>query len=272
MANINVNIAGTIIFFDQKKGYGFVSTKEGKVFIHATKTAGKQAELVPGATVRIDFTTVYMDGVYKRTTTALLSVTAPVVVEPKAPPAPVEVLDVFKFYRSDDADEQKHFGFLFCSDAGFDKKEAFVSHRVAAAAGVIPGKGMPARAMVIEKKGRTEVVSFQWGPEVEAAYSAKLAVLHAEDGAVVEVGEDDQFKPAEDSFASLFDTADVTVASEVEAAPAPKKAAKPKGAPKKPASKKALKPAADAPAKVGCLADMALLVGNPNGSVMLAAA
>ena len=266
MTATNVNVAGTVKFFDQSKGFGIILTKTGDVFIHATRCGSKQADLVAGTEVRIDYTTAYKDGVYKHTATALLSV--------KAPPTPVEVLDVFKFYDTagKKGDSRKNFGFILCPEAGFEKKEAFVSRKVAEVdAGVIPGKGMPVRALVIEKNGRPEVVSFEWGPEVEAAYSAKLAVLHAEDGAVVEVGEDEQSEPAEDPFASLFDTADVTVASEVETAPAPK-AMKQKRAPKKPASKKAVKPAADAPVKVGCLADMALLVGQPNGSVMLAAA
>ena len=263
MGNTNVNVSGTVKFFDRVKNFGIIVTKTGDVFIHASKCGGKQSELVAGTEVNIDFTSAFKDGKVQHTATSLLSV--------KAPPAPVEVLDVVKFYN-----EKKGFGFLFCGGAGFSKNDAFLAAHVAKKAQpweIIPGEGLIVRALVIEKDGRPEVISFEWGPEVEVAYSAKLAVLHAEDGAVVEVGEDEQSEPAEDPFAPIFDTADVTVASAVEAAPAPKKAAKPKGAPKKPASKKAVKTAADAPVKVGCLADMALLVGTkPNGSAQLAAA
>lgn len=174
MTATNVNVHGVVKFFDQKKGFGIITTKQHAVYIHASKAGGKQAQLVTGAEVRIDYITAYKDGEYKHSATALLSV--------KAPPAPVEVLDVVKFYNP-----AKNFGFILCGGAEFSKGEAILRGHVAKQAGIIPGKGMPVRAMVVQKPEGPEVVSFEWGPEIEAAYAAKLGELHAEDGADVEL-------------------------------------------------------------------------------------
>ena len=159
MASVNVNIIGTVKFFDQAKGFGIIVTKLGDVFIHVSKASGKQAELVADAEVRVDFFTTYKDGQYKHAATALLSV--------KALPAPVEVLDVVKFYSS-----EKNFGFIHCGGAGFSKDEAILRGNVANRAGIVPGKGMPVRAIVVEEPKGPVVISFQWGPQVEADYAA----------------------------------------------------------------------------------------------------
>ncbi len=265
MAATNINIAGTVKFFDQKKGFGIITTKQGGVFIHVSRCGGKQAELTAGAEVRIDYTTAYKDGAYKHSATALLSI--------KPPPAPVEVLDLVKFYS-----EEKGYGFLSCVGAAFSKDDAFISSQVVKSARITPGKGMPMLAMVLEKNGRPEVVSFKWGPEVEAAYTAKMGELHAEDGAVVEATLPDPFAPlfeaaADEGAETVLGATEALIEAmeaaetQVEVAPKPKRARKPKveAAPAKP------KKGAQPPASVTSLAELASLVGKPNGDARSAA-
>ena len=246
MANVNVNVAGTVKFFSQEKGFGIITTNFGDVFIHVSKCGSKKAELVPDAEVRIDFTSAFKDGKVQHSATALLSV--------KAPPPPVEVLDVVKFYN-----EKKGFGFIFCGDAGFTKGQAFLPGHVAKLAQpweITPGEGMAVRALVVENKGRPEVVSFEWGSEVEAAYAAKLAVLHAEDGAMHETV---------DSVDELMAAHTAETQAAIGPKPAPKKAAKA-------TLKQAVtKPKAEAkpkmPVTVAEAAEAGLLDNAPEGSM-----
>jgi cold shock CspA family protein len=208
MSNINVNVIGTVKFFDQSKGFGIIKImlkgKPADVFIHVTKCDNRQAELVTDAEVCIDFNTAFKDGQFKHSATALLSV--------KAPPAPIEVLDVVKFFNS-----ERDFGFIFCGGYGFSKDEAILRGHVLRKAGLTgTDKGMAVRAMVIQKREGPEVLTFEWGPDVEAAYAAKLSELHAEDGATVELETADS---ADDAVEATTETAEASAKPKQRRAP-----------------------------------------------------
>lgn len=189
----NVNVPGTVKFFSQEKGFGFIQTSLGDVFIHASKTGGMQTELVQGAEVHIDFITAYSGGDVKRSVTSLLSVKAPA---PK--PQPVEVLDTVIWF-----DPSKGYGFIHCGGYGLSREQAHLHVTVAERAGIIPGEGMPIRARVVEAERGPKVISFKWGEEVDQAYQAKLAELHAEDGA-----SQDQSEPAPTTTPVITDVAE----------------------------------------------------------------
>ena len=180
--NTSVKITGTVKFFSQEKCFGFISTKEGDVFI-GNKAAGDNASLlVSGATVDIDFITKWVDGAFKRETTSLISVTAP--LPPVKPPEPLRatVLDTVIWFN-----QKKGIGFMHCSGHGFSRDQAFI--HASTLRGIVPGAGMALKAVVVEDKKGPAVKSFEWGNHIEAAYRAQLAELHAEDGAVID-GED----------------------------------------------------------------------------------
>ncbi len=180
MANTNVNVAGVVKFFLQEKGFGIIVTKDADVFIHVTKCAGRQAELVEGAEVRIDYLTTYKEGQYKHAVTSLISV------------KPVEetvILTTVAFYNT-----EKGFGGVHCGDT-FSRPVAHLPGKVCREAGIEPGRGMPLRAVVIEGPQGPLVTSCEWGMQVEADYVAANPV-------VTEVGRLKYFDPK--GFGILF--------------------------------------------------------------------
>lgn len=264
MTATNVDVSGKIKFFNQEKGFGIIVTKLGDVFIHVTKTGGKQDELVPDAEVRIDFTSAFKDGEVKHAATALLSV--------KAPPAPIEVLDKVKFYNKD-----KNFGFIFCAGHGFSKGEAILRGKVVNEAKpwkIDPDKGMAVRAMVIQKSKGPEVVSYEWGPEVDAAYAAKLKgqkAAKAKVEAAPEVASSEAKVEKPEPKKKQRRVAKKSAAKpSTPKKPAAKKAAPKKVSAKKPAPKKkpAAKKATTTPTDVA--AAVAECASSGNGSMALA--
>lgn len=183
MPNTNVNVAGVVKFFNNTKAFGIIVTKDADVFIHVTKCAGRQAELVEGAEVRIDYLTTYKEGQYKHAVTTLISVKAPEPVEETV------ILSTVAFYNS-----EKGFGGVHCGDT-FSKPTAHLQGKVCREAGIEPGRGMPLRAVVIEGPQGPLVTSFQWGMQVEADYAAA-------NPEVTEVGTLKYFDPK--GFGTLF--------------------------------------------------------------------
>lgn len=173
MSTTFVKVPGTVKFYNSEKGFGFIKTAQGDVFM-PSRVAGSMAEaLISGAAVVIDHITRYINGGYKLEATALIS------VEPlPSKPKPISVLDTVIWF-----DPGKGFGFINCGGAGLSKDQAHMHVSVAEKACVIPGPDMPIRALIEESKKGPRVLSFEWGEAVEVAYKAQLAALHAEDGA-----------------------------------------------------------------------------------------
>ena len=128
---------GTVKFFDQAKGFGFIATEHGDIFINK-KVAGEHAiNLVKGAAVVIDFVTYY-ERQYRRDVTTLWSVVVP--------PAPAEttILTLVDWYN-----KEKGFGFINCVGHNLSREQAFLHASVCEAAGIIPGKDMPVLARMV---------------------------------------------------------------------------------------------------------------------------
>jgi cold shock CspA family protein len=150
-----------VVWFNPTKKFGFVNIgdgeKENDVFIHATIAGDLVTELDTDSTVEIEFETSFEGGQYRKTATELLSV---------KPPVLTEMLGVVKWY-----DKVGAKGVLTLDDA-----EAFIPGGVAKTAGVVPGPGMPMKALVKQRVGGTQaVVSFTWGQEVHDEWLALQA-------------------------------------------------------------------------------------------------
>lgn len=111
-------ILGTLKFFDATKGFGFVETKEGDIFLHATRATGFVDKLISGAVVKL----VYMTSQRGLEASSVISVSEPPFYDGEV-----------KFYNTD-----KNFGFISCSELG----DVFLSSSVALAAGVEPWAGL----------------------------------------------------------------------------------------------------------------------------------
>jgi len=193
---------GYVKWYDEKKGFGFIDSDVGDVFLHRTVVGNFLDQLSPDAAVKFEFITEYKNGNYRRTVTNLLSV---VQLET------VEVLTTVKHYNS-----AKNYGFLH-TELG---RDAFLHGSVCKAAGIIPGEGLPVRAQVEKRRDKLTVTSFVWGPEVEEAYRK----LHGVEEAVSATPTMSEDLPE----ATALDL-------KVSAKPTPKKASKVKSPEKKPA-------------------------------------
>lgn len=144
---------GYIKWFDPKKGFGFIETKDGDIFFHCSHVVNFREQVVPDAEVEFEYTTIYDDGAYKPTVTEVLAVT---------PPSVVEVLDTVKFFNT-----EKGFGFVH-TDLG---RDAYLHISVCKKAGITPkSPGMPMRALVEKRRDKLTVISFTWGEQVEEDY------------------------------------------------------------------------------------------------------
>lgn len=239
----NTNVRTTVKFYNAQKGFGILKGPKRDMFIHVSVAGEMAEELIPGAIAIVDYVTAYQGGEYKDSATRLDRVEESF---------ETEVLDTVKFYAN-----AKNFGFMNCAGAGFSRDEAFLHGSIVAKAGVIPGKDMPVRALVREGLKGPEVISFEWGEEVEAAYTAKLANLHAEDGAEVSEVEVSAEKPKPKSRQRR------KPGTRKAAKPAAKSADTKKSAPKKAPAKKAK-------SSGGC--DVAAAVAASTGSGAIAGA
>lgn len=162
-----ITLSGTVKFFDNKKGFGYITTDKGDFYINSAIAGGHASELIKGARVSIACISRYQAGKYTLELDSLFSVKTSEMV-----------LDTVRFF-----DENKGYGFVNCSGAGLSKDQAFLHMSVAKQSGIIPGEGMPVRAVIVESERGPKVTSFEWGEEVEAAWKMQMAMLHADDGA-----------------------------------------------------------------------------------------
>lgn len=122
---------GVLKFFNTMKGFGFVDTKEGDIFLHATKAERFIGHLVPGAVVTI----AYKTGQRGLETSEVVSVSEPPVYEGE-----------IKFYDTD-----RNFGFISCPDLD----DVFLPRSVALAAGVVPWPGLQVEFQCVPSSKRS---------------------------------------------------------------------------------------------------------------------
>lgn len=238
MGSIILRANGIVKFYAEDKNFGFITTKQGDVRIAGNVVGAFASQLVKNAEVDVSFVHQEHRGRSGYNATRIHSVIAP-----KVKPKPVELLAVVDWF-----DPAKGFGFVEMLESPFDKPTAFLHVGVCEKMSFLPVSGDKLIAMVEKQSnGRLKVLSFKQGPDVDSAVEAKLAELHAEDGAEVVLetaGSVDELMAAHtaETQAAIGQTSAVleAVETEVEAAPAPKAAKqKQKRAPKKPSAKKA---------------------------------
>ena len=161
----NVNVTGTVKFFNQDGGFGYIQTKDGDARINAQVAGALKSRLVPGAEVRIDFITTFKDGKYLLKVTSLISVKDPEPIEEFV------VLTQVAYF-----DPEKNFGRVHCGD-DFSRPTAYLPGKVCRDAGIEPGRGMPIRAVIVEDQKGPVVTSFEWGRQVETDYAAANPII-----------------------------------------------------------------------------------------------
>lgn len=154
-------ISGTVKFYDNNKGFGFIRTPKGDAFIKGSVVGDLSQSLYEGARVEMSCTAERINGQYKLEVVHLLKVQAPTVL-----------LTTVKWFNP-----LKGFGFAECADAGFSKDQAFLHMTVAKQAGIIPVDGTPMRATIIESQKGPCVTHFEWGPEIDTAWKAQTAAV-----------------------------------------------------------------------------------------------
>lgn len=161
--------SGTVVRTFADKGFVFIATPEGDVFAHVNVAGDWFDMLEERAAVELAFVTEFNEQArsdrdqFRRTATQIFSVEEP------APLEEFEVLTQVLFF-----DKKKGFGKIACG-ASFSKDAAYLSAAVCEEAGVVPGKGMPVRAVIVEGRKGPEAISFEWGMEVTKAYEALVA-------------------------------------------------------------------------------------------------
>lgn len=127
---------GIVISFNPVRGFGFIASSLGQMFVHRTAVEKVLGEFVPGAEVTVDY----------RTAEKGLKAVAVHSVKP-----PVFELGTVKWF-----DEHKGFGYIELAGGAAD---VFLHISVADAAGVVPWEGLALEFCAVEaEKGRRAVV------------------------------------------------------------------------------------------------------------------
>ena len=174
MGSIIMKSTGTLKFYDSVKGFGFVATKEGDVRIAKDVVGNRVAELVKGADVELAFIHQVHNCKPGFNATRIDSIVAP-------PPKQVAPQRITLLAIVERFDVKRQGWWVRIPDAGFSAPQAYLSPKVCERVGFIPDPADILRVTVADGAPSPYVTTFSFGAEVDAAWTAQMGDLHAED-------------------------------------------------------------------------------------------
>jgi cold shock CspA family protein len=161
-----VSMTGLLKFWNDQKKFGIVSTSAGDVFVHESKTHGMLEDMRKGdAVIALDVKTEFKDEKFKRSATAVTSVTLPAIRT---------VWAAVKIFNEEFGSAVVHLGELDLLDL-----TAFLPKKVIQQSTVLPGVGMPMRAVIKETAQGWDVLSYESDEQVAADYKVYMAEMLA---------------------------------------------------------------------------------------------
>ncbi len=160
-----VTMTGVLKFWNEAKGFGFVATPHGDVFVHVTVVKDKKAAfLTDGANITLFVMTEQKGERVQRTATRVVDIVLPAVPEERT------VWAVVKTFNPDLGSAT-----VFLGEIDLLDQTAFIPRSVMQQSSAFPGVGMPLRAVVKHTPQGWDVLSYESGDEVSSQCYAYMA-------------------------------------------------------------------------------------------------
>ena len=157
-------LEGPLKFWNKDKGFGFVVTPKGDVFVHVTAAGDHLDDMrKEGAVITLEAGDKFVKDKFQLTATAVVKVT---LLEERIVWASVRTFN-----------EERMTATVYLGAIDLMALTAFVPRIVIEKSTVIPGVGMPMRAKITHTKDGWDVDSFETGPDILVEYNQYMEDL-----------------------------------------------------------------------------------------------